>query len=150
MDRPLRPGQRASRSLQLTDEHVELFAQLTGDRNPLHFDDSFAARTRFGERIVQGGLITGILNTVVAMDLPGPGSVFMEQQLNFRRPARPGDTITGEVEIVAVEETRPVARCALRVTRQDDAVLLEGTASVYVAEPRTEERPPGATAGRPP
>lgn len=129
-------GQTARRSLAVTDEHIELFARLTGDRNPLHFDDDFARRTRFGERVVQGGITAGILNAIVAMDLPGPGSVFLEQQLRYTAPVRPGDTITGEVEVLAVREDKPIVRLAVRVTRQDGTRVLEGEAAVYVMRPR--------------
>ncbi len=70
-------GQKASRSLTLTAEHVEKYAEITGDYNPLHFDAAFAAGTKFGKLVVQGGLTTGILNALVAMDMPGPGTVFL-------------------------------------------------------------------------
>ena len=70
-------GQKASRSLTLTAEHVEKYAEITGDYNPLHFDEAFAAGTKFGKLVVQGGLTTGILNALVAMDMPGPGTVFL-------------------------------------------------------------------------
>lgn len=132
----LRIGQTARRTLAVTDEHVELFARLTGDRNPLHFDEDFARRTRFGERVVQGGITAGILNAIVAMDLPGPGSVFLEQQLRYTAPVRPGDTITGEVEVLAVRADKPIVRLAVRVTRQDGVRVLEGEAAVYVMRPR--------------
>ena len=70
-------GQKASRSLTLTAEHVQKYAEITGDYNPLHFDEAFAAGTKFGKLVVQGGLTTGILNALVAMDMPGPGTVFL-------------------------------------------------------------------------
>src|SRR4051812_2326067 len=73
------PGQRAERSLTLTAAHVATFAQLTGDYNPLHFDESFVAKTRFGRLVVQGGLTTGLLHALVATDMPGPGTVFLSQ-----------------------------------------------------------------------
>src|SRR5215831_2427149 len=76
-------GQRASRSLTLTADHVKTFAELSGDYNPLHFDESFAARTKFGRLVVQGGLTTGLLHALVAMDLPGPGTVFLSQNWKF-------------------------------------------------------------------
>ena len=75
----LNVGQRAERSLTLTAAHVATFAQLTGDYNPLHFDEAFAARTKFGRLVVQGGLTTGLLHALVAMDMPGPGTVFLSQ-----------------------------------------------------------------------
>jgi hypothetical protein len=70
----------------VTDEHIELFAQLSGDRNPLHFDEDFARKTKFGRRVVHGGVTAAILNALVAEDLPGPGSVFMEQHLKYTAP----------------------------------------------------------------
>ena len=80
-------GQRASRSQTVTAEQIELYAQVTGDRNPLHFDPDFAARTRFGRLVAQGGIAAGMLNTLVAMDLPGPGTVFMSQSLKYLAPS---------------------------------------------------------------
>jgi acyl dehydratase len=131
----IRVGGRASRTLAVGDEHIELFARLTGDRNPLHFDDEFAGATRFGRRVVQGGVTTGLLNAIVAMDLPGPGSVFMEQQLRYLAPVHPGDTITAEATITSIHATKPVYGLAVRVVRQDGVVVLEGTAVVYRMRP---------------
>jgi acyl dehydratase len=102
---------------------------------PLHFDEGFARATRFGERVVQGGITAGILNAIVAQDLPGPGSVFMEQRLRYSAPVRPGDTITGEVEVTALREDKPIVTLAVRVTRQDGVRVLEGEALVYVMHP---------------
>jgi acyl dehydratase len=124
-------GQRASRSLTLTEEHVEGFARLSGDRNPLHFDRGFAAKTRFGRLVVQGGLTTGLLHALVAMDLPGPGTVFLSQDWRFTAPVFIGDTITAEAEVVSVHEAKPVTRIAVRVSRQDGTVVLEGEAWCY-------------------
>ena len=89
---PLEPGQKASRSLSLTPEHVRTFAELSGDYNPLHFDADFAARTPFGRLVVQGGLTTGLLHALVAMDMPGPGTVFLSQDWKFTAPVFVGDT----------------------------------------------------------
>src|SRR2546422_6230040 len=119
-------GQRASRSLTLTSEHVKTFAQLTGDYNPLHFDPEFAARTRFGKLVVQGGLTTGLLHALVAMDLPGPGTVFLSQSWKFTAPVYIGDTITAEAEIVSVHAAKPVCQLKVRVTRQTGETVLEG------------------------
>ena len=83
-------GQKASRSLTLTAEHVEKYAEITGDYNPLHFDEAFAAGTKFGKLVVQGGLTTGILNALVAMDMPGPGTVFLSHGWTSLIPSRPG------------------------------------------------------------
>lgn len=128
-------GQKASRSLTLTQEHVATFAKLTGDYNPLHFDADFAARTRFGALVVQGGLTTGLLHALVAMDLPGPGSVFLSQQWKFAAPVYIGDTITAEAEVLSVHATKPVTQLRMRVTRQTGDVVLEGEAWCYTLRP---------------
>ena len=107
-------GQTARRSLTVTREHVETFARLTGDYNPLHFDEAFASRTKFKALVVQGGLTTGLLHALVAMDLPGPGSVFLSQQWKFTAPVFIDDTITAEAEVVSVHATKPVTQ--LRIT----------------------------------
>lgn len=124
-------GKRASRSLALTSEHVKTFAQLTGDYNPLHFDPEFVARTKFGKLVVQGGLTTGLLHALVAMDLPGPGSVFLSQNWKFTAPVYIGDTITAEAEVVSVHESKPVCQLQIRVVRQTGETVLEGEAWCY-------------------
>jgi acyl dehydratase len=130
---PLAVGQSASRTMTLTADHVRVYSELTGDRNPLHVDEAFTAATRFKRLIVQGGLTTGLLHALVAMDLPGPGSVFLEQRWKFPAPVFIGDTITARVEVLEVHPRKPVSRLAVRVTRQDGAVVLEGEASCYTA-----------------
>ena len=129
-------GQKASRTLTVTTAHVAAFAEMTGDYNPLHFDESFARRTKFGALVAQGGLTTGILHALVAMDMPGPGTVFLSQDWKFVAPVFIGDTITGEAEVVHVHETKPVTRLKVRVTRQAGEVVLEGEAWCYTFEGR--------------
>jgi acyl dehydratase len=124
-------GERASRSLTLTPDHVKTFAQLTGDYNPLHFDPEFVARTKFGKLVVQGGLTTGLLHALVAMDLPGPGSVFLSQNWKFTAPVYIGDTITAEAEVLSVHESKPVCQLKVRVARQTGETVLEGEAWCY-------------------
>ena len=124
-------GERASRSLTLTPDHVKTFAQLTGDYNPLHFDPAFVARTKFGKLVVQGGLTTGLLHALVAMDLPGPGTVFLSQNWKFTAPVYIGDTITAEAEVVSVHESKPVCQLRVRVARQTGETVLEGEAWCY-------------------
>ena len=89
-------GQRAERRLTVTDDHVRKFAEISGDYNPLHFDGAFAAATKFGRLVAQGGLTTGLLHALVAMDLPGPGTVFLSQNWKFTAPVYIGDTITAQ------------------------------------------------------
>jgi len=124
-------GQKASRSLTLTHEHVSTYAGITGDYNPLHFDQEFAASTRFGRLVVQGGLTTGLLHALVAMDLPGPGTVFLSQNWKFPAPVFIGDTITAEVEVLSLHPTKPVTQLGVRITRQDGETVLDGEAWCY-------------------
>jgi len=124
-------GQKASRNLTLTTEHVKTFAQLSGDYNPLHFDESFVAKTKFKKLVVQGGLTTGLLHALVAMDLPGPGTVFLSQNWKFTAPVFIDDTITAEAEVISVHETKPVTQLKIKVTRQTSEVVLEGEAWCY-------------------
>lgn len=131
----LKVGQKACRSLTLTADSVEAYARITGDCNPLHFDAGFAAGTKFGRLVVHGGLTAGILNALVAEDLPGPGTVFMSQQLNYTAPVFIGDTITGEVEVLKVHETKPVTQLRATVRRGDGEVVLEGECWCYTLRP---------------
>lgn len=124
-------GQQASRTLTLTPDHVRRFAELTGDYNPLHFDEEFASRTRFERLVVQGGLTTGLLHALVAMDMPGPGTVFLSQDWKFTAPVYIGDTITAEAEVLSVHESKPVTRLAVLIRRDDGETVLEGEAWCY-------------------
>lgn len=126
-------GQKASRTLTLTPEHVRLYSEITGDRNPLHYDEAFTARTRFKKLLVQGGLTTGLLHALVAMDMPGPGTVFMSQSFKFTGPVYIGDTITAEAEVLKVHATKPVTQLAVRIVRQTGEPVLEGEAWCYTA-----------------
>jgi acyl dehydratase len=128
-------GQRATRSLALTAEHVRTYAALTGDYNPLHFDEAFAAGTKFGRLVVQGGLTTGLLHALVAMDMPGPGTVFLSQNWRFTAPVYIGDTITAEAEVLSVHASKPVTQLRIAVRRQTGEVVLEGEAWCYTFGP---------------
>ena len=124
-------GSTARRSRRVTAEDIVRFTDLSGDRNPIHYDRDLAAATRFGGIVVQGGVTTAILNAVVAEDLPGPGTAFLHVEWDFRAPVRPGDTITGAVEVLEVRSDKPVTRLRTRVTRDDGVVAVEGTAVCY-------------------
>jgi acyl dehydratase len=128
-------GQNASRTLTFTADDVASYAKLTGDHNPLHFDEDFAAQTKFGRLVVHGGLTAGILNAIVAEDLPGPGTVFMSQDLKYLAPVYIGDTIVGEVEVLEVHPTKPVTKLKATVLRQDGVVVLEGVCWCYTLVP---------------
>ena len=126
-----RVGHKAERSRKVEPGDIELFTRISGDRNPLHYDEAAAKASRFGEIVVQGGITSAILNAVVAEDLPGPGTVFLQVDWKFVAPVRPGDTITGVVEVVEVREDKPITRLKTSVRRQDGVVVLEGTAVCY-------------------
>ncbi len=124
-------GATARRSRRITERDIELFTELTGDRNPLHYDEAAAERSRFGGLIVQGGVTSGLLNAVVAEDLPGPGSVFLHVDWSFKAPVRPGDEITAEVEVLERRDDKPLTRLRTTITNQDGTVVLDGTALVW-------------------
>jgi acyl dehydratase len=124
-------GDSARRTRTVGARDIELFSEMTGDRNPLHYDEDAAARSRFGGIIVQGGVTTGLLNAVVAEDLPGPGSVFLHTDWSFKAPVRPGDEITAEVEVLESREDKPITRLRTTITNQRDEPVLEGTALVW-------------------
>jgi acyl dehydratase len=124
-------GQKARRSRTVTARDIELFTEISGDRNPLHYDEEVARATRFGGIVVQGGVISAILNAVVAEDLPGPGNVFLQVNWSFKAPVRPGDTITGEVEVTKVREDKPITEIATRVLLSDGTLILDGNAVCY-------------------
>jgi acyl dehydratase len=127
----LKVGDTARRSKRVTGRDIELFTELTGDRNPLHYDEAAAARSRFGRLIVQGGVTTGLLNAVVAEDLPGPGSVFLHVDWSFRAPVHPGDEITAEVEVLELREDKPLTKLRTTIVNQEDTVVLDGSALVW-------------------
>lgn len=124
-------GERARRTRRIRARDIELFTEMTGDRNPLHYDAELAAHSRFGGIIVQGGVTTGLLNAVVAEDLPGPGSVFLHVDWSFKAPVRPCDEITAEVEVLERRSDKPITKLRTTITNQDGDVVLDGTALVY-------------------
>ena len=124
-------GQTARRTRTVSQRDIELFTEITGDRNPLHYDEEAASGSRFGGIIVQGGITSGLLNALVAEDLPGPGSVFLHVDWNFRAPVRPGDEITAEAEILDIHADKPIYTLRTTVTNQHATVVLDGTALVY-------------------
>jgi acyl dehydratase len=126
-----RVGDIASRSRVVQARDIELFTEITGDRNPLHYDEAAATASRFGGLIVQGGVTSGLLNAVVAEDLPGPGSVFLHVDWSFRAPVKPGDEITAQVEVTEVREDKPMTTLRTTITNQDGTVVLDGSALVW-------------------
>jgi len=126
-------GATAERHKDIAVSDIELFSAMTGDRNPLHTDRAAAEASRFGGVIVQGGVTTGILNAVVAEDLPGPGSVFLQIEWTFKKAVYVGDRITGRVEVVEVRGDKPICTIATTVTNQHGDVCVTGTAVTYTS-----------------
>lgn len=152
--KPTEPGQSAARTRVVTSRDIELFTEMTGDRNPIHYDAELARRSRFGGIVVQGGVTSGLLNAVVAEQLPGPGSVFLSTSFQFRAPVRPGDEITARVTVVSARADKPVTSLEVSITNQDDLVVLDGTAVVWrdpeVARALEEREVGGKAEGRSP
>ncbi len=124
-------GQIATRSITLTRDHVEKYYEITGDRNPLHFDQAFAEKTKFKRLVVQGGLTTGLLHALVAMDMPGHGTVFLSQNWEFTAPVFIDDTITAKATVWKVHATKPVCQLGVEITEQSGTVVLKGEAWCY-------------------
>jgi acyl dehydratase len=124
-------GDTAERSRIVAAEDIEHFTRISGDRNPIHYDKDLADATSFGGIVVQGGITTAILNAVVAEDLPGPGTVFLHVDWNFRAPVRPGDVITGQVEVLEVRSDKPISKLSTTVTRDDGVIAVDGEALCY-------------------
>ena len=131
-------GQKAYRELTVTEQMVQAYAEISGDYNPLHFDPAFTSRTRFEKLIAQGGITTGLLHALVAMDMPGPGTVFMSQKWSFTGPVFIGDTIHAEATVTSVHESKPIAEIDFVVRNQEGNEVLQGQATVYQARPRGE------------
>ena len=146
-------GTVASRTRTVTRRDIELFSEISGDRNPIHYDDELAARSRFAGVVVQGGVTSGLLNALVAEQLPGPGSVFLEVAWRFLAPVRPGDAITAEAVVTAARADKPVTTLATRITNQHGTVVLDGTAVVWrdpvLAAHHAAAAAPSITAGSP-
>jgi acyl dehydratase len=119
----VRVGQSAERSMTVTSETVKQYAAITGDYNPLHFDEAFASATKFGALVAQGGITTGVLH--------GPGTVFLSQNWKFTAPVFIGDTVTGRAEVLSVHDSKPVCELRVKVVRQDGEVVLDGEAWCY-------------------
>jgi acyl dehydratase len=124
-------GAVAERSKHVDEHDIELFAQITGDRNPLHFDVELAKRSIFGGLIVQGGVTSGILNAIVAEDLPGPGTVFLSVEWKFENAVFVGDLIVGRIEVLTVRQDKPICTLVTTVRNQVGTICLSGRATTY-------------------
>ena len=130
----LQVGDTVSRTTTITDEMIQAFADLTGDTNPVHLDDAYAAGTRFGRRIAHGMIAASLISATLANDLPGPGTVYLSQMLQFKAPVYPGDTITTTVEVKSARPDKPIVTLTTVCKNQNDVVVLEGEAVVLASK----------------
>lgn len=129
-------GQRAEIRHTVTDADIEAFGALTGDRNPVHFDDEFARATRFQGRIGHGLLTASFISTVLGMHLPGTGAIYVSQSLRFLLPVKPGDTITVAAEVIELMPERHRVRIRTAVNNQAGRLVLDGEAEMVVLTER--------------
>ena len=129
----LNVGDKGSRTTVITDEMIHAFASLTGDTNPVHLDDAYASGTRFGRRIAHGMIAAGLISATLANDLPGPGTVYLSQSLQFKAPVYPGDTITTTVEVKSARPDKPIVTLRTTCANQENVIVLEGEAVVLVS-----------------
>lgn len=123
-------GQTATYTREVTDRDVQLFAAASGDVNPVHLDDEFAAGTPFKQRIAHGMLTGAFISAALAMQLPGPGTIYLGQSLRFRLPVKIGDTVTVTLEVTEKKDRRKIVTLDCKVTNQDGKVVASGTAEV--------------------
>jgi 3-hydroxybutyryl-CoA dehydratase len=131
VSRPLGIGSRAERTVHVSDATIEAFAAVSGDRNPVHRDDAYAATTPFRGRVAHGMLTAAFFSALLANDLPGPGVIYLGQKLRFTAPVRPGDDVRCEVEVTAWDEDRRRATLATRAW-VGETLVVDGEASVLV------------------
>jgi 3-hydroxybutyryl-CoA dehydratase len=127
-------GQTASLTKTIAEADISMFADVTGDRNPLHLDEVFAQKTRFRGRIAHGILSAGLISAVLGMKLPGPGSIYLSQNLNFLKPVKIGDVITATVEVVRYRQDKGIVTLDTRCTNQDGVEVLSGEAVLLIEE----------------
>lgn len=125
-------GQKASYSKTFTEADIHAFAEASGDKNPIHLDENYAKNTRFGKQIAHGMLVAGLISAVLGMQLPGPGTIYLNQELNFKHPVYVGDTITAVVEVSKIREGKPIVTLSTNCYNQQEILVIEGKAIVMV------------------
>ena len=124
-------GQFSARSRTTTMNDIHAFTEMTGDKNPVHYDEELAKKTPFGKLIVQGGVTTGLLNACVAEDLPGPGTVFLSTELKFIKAVGVGEELTARIEIESLRDDKPICKLIATITDSSGDVCVDGTATTY-------------------
>jgi acyl dehydratase len=131
---PVVVGASAALTKTIRTEDLRLFAEVSLDTNPVHFNEAFAATTRFGGIIAHGMIPAGLISAVIGTRLPGPGTIYLGQTLQFKRPVRVGDTLTATVEVAEVREDKAIATLTTTVRNQQDEVVVSGEAKVLFAD----------------
>lgn len=129
----LKVGDTASLTKTITDADIRAFAELSGDRNPIHLDDEYAATTRFGRRIAHGMLAASLISTVLGTELPGTGTVYLSQNSRFVAPVYPGDTVTARVTVTNIRDDKPIVTLETICENQRGELLIKGEAVVLVS-----------------
>jgi len=132
----LEVGQKAEYTKTVEERHIQLFAEMSGDRNPVHLDQEFAAKTMFKDRIAHGMFSGALISAAVACELPGPGTIYLGQQMSFQKPVKIGDTLTVRLEILEKLPKFKV-RIATNVFNQNGDLVVEGEAEILA--PRKEQ-----------
>ncbi len=136
-------GQTASFSKQVEESDIQMFSAVSGDVNPVHLDEEYAAGTMFGGRIAHGMLTGAVISAALAMKLPGPGTIYLGQTLNFSRPVKIGDRITAHLEVVAKRDDKKIITLACEVANQDGKIVAIGEARVLASPKKLLiDRPP--------
>jgi 3-hydroxybutyryl-CoA dehydratase len=134
--RAIQVGDSASMTKRISDEDVRTFAQISGDRNPVHLDDEFAAQTFFKQRIAHGALSAALISAVLGMVMPGPGTIYLSQTLSFKAPVYIGEEITARLEVTAYRADKRITTLKTEVFNQDGKLVLDGEAVVLAPPPK--------------
>lgn len=126
-------GEEATLSRTISDADIKAFAQISGDENPVHLDDEYARGTRFGGRIAHGMLVAGLISAVLGTQLPGPGAIYLSQQLRFIAPIRPGDTVTARVKVTEWDSTRGRVTLLTEVANHEGVIVITGEARLVMS-----------------
>ena len=133
-------GDSASVSKVIKESDIVQFAEITGDMNPVHLDEEYASGTPFGQRIAHGMLSAGLIGAVLAMKLPGLGTIYQEQTLKFLAPVKIGDTVTARVEVLEIGEKKKSAKLKTTCTNQEGVVVLDGVAVVRLPRKKRQQK----------
>jgi acyl dehydratase len=122
----LQLGQKASQTKKFSKEEVLSFSELTSDKNPIHFDEEYSSNTRFKRPIVQGPMVVSLIGGILGSNLPGPGTVYISQETNFKKPLFIDEVVTAWVEVVKIREDKPIVTLKNWIEKENGEIVLEG------------------------